>query len=248
MGPYATAGQFAQLPAPRGGGIIDITWWEPWDEDNYPLFDFVIGSLDTAYTEKQENDYSALTIWGVFGADQTANYTRASNRDGKLNTHEFETDGAPRVMLCAAWQEKLPIHELVVKVAQTCKTFKVDKLLIENKAAGISVAQELRRLYYGEDFSVQLQDPRSMDKLARLYSVQHLFAEGMIYAPSKEWAQMVINQVAVFPKGKHDDLVDTVSQALRHLRELGMLQRSAERIQEMDRAKEFTSRPLQPLY
>jgi predicted phage terminase large subunit-like protein len=248
MGPYATAGQFAQLPAPRGGGIIDITWWEPWDEDNYPLFDFIVGSLDTAYTEKQENDFSALTIWGVFGADQTKKFTRISDRGGIVNSYGSEADGAPRVMLCAAWQEKLPIHELSVKVADTCKTFKVDKLLIENKAAGISVAQELRRLYYGEDFSVQLQDPRSMDKLARLYSVQHLFAEGMIFAPNKQWAQMVINQVAVFPKGKHDDLVDTVSQALRHLREMGLLQRSAERIQEMNRAKEFVSQRVQPLY
>jgi phage terminase large subunit-like protein len=87
-----------------------------------------------------------------------------------------------------------------------------------------------------------------MDKLARLYSVQHLFAEGMIFAPNKQWAQMVINQVAVFPKGKHDDLVDTVSQALRHLREMGLLQRSAERIQDMNRAKEFVSQRVQPLY
>jgi predicted phage terminase large subunit-like protein len=146
------------------------------------------------------------------------------------------------------WQERLALHDLVIKVAKTCKFFKVDKLLIENKAAGISVAQELRRLYYNEDFSVQLQDPRSTDKLARLYSVQHLFAEGMIYAPNNDWAQIVINQVAVFPKGKHDDLVDTVSMALRHLREIGMLQRTVERIDEMERSKQHIGKPLAPLY
>ena len=249
MGPYATAGQFAQLPAPRGGGVIDPDWWQLWEADDYPLFDFVIASLDTAYTEKQENDYSALTIWGLFSADQTARSTRSVDGRGRLHSGSAEdADGAPRLMLCMGWQERLALHDLVLKVAKTCKFFKVDKLLIENKAAGISVAQELRRLYYNEDFSVQLQDPRSTDKLARLYSVQHLFAEGMIYAPNKDWAQMVINQVAVFPKGKHDDLVDTVSMALRHLREIGMLQRTVERIDEIERSKQHISKPLSPLY
>jgi predicted phage terminase large subunit-like protein len=92
---------------------------------------------------------------------------------------------------------------------------RVDKLIIEDKAAGHSVAQEIRRLYGHEDWAVQLINPGAYDKLARLYSVQHLFAEGMIYAPIKQWADLVISQMATFPRGKHDDLVDTASAALR---------------------------------
>jgi predicted phage terminase large subunit-like protein len=150
-------------------------------------------------------------------------------------------------MLMHAWQSRLELHELVEKVARTCNSLKVDKLLIENKAAGISVHQEIRRLYANERWSVQLQDPKSQDKLARLYSVQHLFAEGIVWAPDRSWADMVITQVGQFPKGKHDDLVDTVSQALRHLRELGLLTRSSERLHELEMQKQYPQKSI-PLY
>jgi hypothetical protein len=70
----------------------------------------------------------------------------------------------------------------------------------------------------------------------------------MIYAPDKDWADIVIQQVSVFPKGKHDDLVDTVSQALRHLRDLGMMQRAPERIAELDEIKRLPTKEPAPLY
>ena len=70
----------------------------------------------------------------------------------------------------------------------------------------------------------------------------------MVYAPDKHWAEEVIRQVSSFPRGKHDDLVDTVSMALRHLRELGLLTRSPERMAEIDRSKQYESRPPAPLY
>ena len=155
---------------------------------------------------------------------------------------------APKVMMMHAWQARLELHELVEKVVKTAKSLKIDKLLIENKAAGISVAQEMRRLYGNENFAVQLFDPKSQDKLSRLYSVQHLFAEGMIFAPDRQWAEMVITQVGQFPKGKHDDLVDTVSMALRHLRELGMLTRAPERIAEIESLKTYPGKGAEPLY
>ena len=147
-----------------------------------------------------------------------------------------------------AWTERLEFHDLVEKVAKTCKALKVDKLLIENKASGISVAQEMRRLYGNEGFAVQLSDPKSLDKMARLYSVQHLFSEGMIYAPDKKWTEEVITQVGQFPKGRHDDLVDTVSMSIRHLRDIGLLTRSAERIQEIEGMKTYPNKQETPLY
>jgi predicted phage terminase large subunit-like protein len=151
-------------------------------------------------------------------------------------------------MLLWAWQERLELHELVLKVQESMKKFKVDRLLIENKAAGISVAQEIRRMYGHEDFAVQLVDPKSQDKLSRLYSVQHLFAEGLIYAPDRAWADQVITQTSTFPKGKHDDLVDTVSMALKHLRELGMLVRGAEWTADLENKMDFSGSPPAPLY
>ncbi len=267
LGPFAAAGQLQQRPEPAGGGVIKTDWWQPWELESYPPFDYIIASLDTAYTTKTENDFSAMTVWGVFSAtmaEASSNFVgrsgkRESQRDREAMFDEAMrvknmtagmggSDSTPRVMLIYAWQARLELHELVSKVEQTARRMKVDKLIIENKAAGHSVAQEIRRLYNNADFAVQLVDPKAQDKLARLYSVQHLFAEGMVHAPDQSWAQEVITQTSQFPKGKHDDLVDTVSMALRHMRELGMLTRQQERVTEMENMKRYTGKQPTPLY
>jgi predicted phage terminase large subunit-like protein len=266
MGPYATAGQFQQEPTPRGGGVIKPGWWETWMEEGYPPFDYIIASIDTAYTTKTENDFSAMTVWGVFSGDySTMRAENFVNARGKFRNNaeeaarfdegikirdmlDVDPESVPRVMLMAAWQERLELSDLVTKVAATCRKFKVDKLLVEGKASGLSVAQELRRLYGAEDWAVQLINPGSLDKLARVYSIQHLFSEGMIYAPDRQWADAVIRQCEVFPKGKHDDLVDTVSQALRHLRETGLLVRAPERMAEIDAGRRHVGAEPAPLY
>ena len=209
LGPWATAGQLQQRPEPAGGGVIKREWWNLWPDEAFPPFDFIIASLDTAYTTKQENDFSALTVWGVWYGSTDTRATRTVNRYGANAEALSDTgtiDGLPKVMLMTAWQERLELHDLVEKVAKSCRALKVDKLLIENKASGISVSQEMRRMYGHEDFAVQLIDPKAQDKLARLYSVQALFSEGMVYAPDRAWADMVITQVGQFPKGRHDDL------------------------------------------
>jgi predicted phage terminase large subunit-like protein len=254
MGPFATAGQFQQSPTPRGGGVIKDAWWQLWTEPTFPPVDFIVASLDTAYGLKEENDYSALTVWGVFTGDPGVRATRMVDRYGRpkeayQGAASTMLDAVPHVILMSAWMERLPVHELIVRVAASCKDLKVDRLLIENKASGISVAQEMRRLFGFEPWAVHLIDPKSIDKLSRLYSVQHLFAESMIYAPDRDWAEMVIRQCSTFPKGKHDDLVDTVSQALKHMRECGLLTRSIERLAEIDRAVQFDNvRTPPPLY
>jgi predicted phage terminase large subunit-like protein len=220
LGPFAAAGQLQQRPRPKGGGIIKRDWWVLWDEqvsgaegiakNVFPPFEYVIGSLDTAYTTKQENDYSAMTIWGVWT-------DRQENR---------------RIMLIYAWQDRLEFPQLVKKVLESSNKFKIDKLLIESKAAGISVAQELRSHFAREDWGIQLVDPGRGDKVARAYAIQHLFSEGMIYAPDMEWAEKVITQAESFPKAAHDDLVDSMTQALIHLRLLGFAQKPVEIVAE----------------
>jgi len=245
LGPYASAGQLQQRPEPKGGGIIKRDWWKLWQDTVYPPMDYVMASLDTAYTTKTENDFSALSVWGVFSGDVVA---QAQKTEGGTITRSYNDKQSPKAMLMYAWQERLELHELIQKVAESCKLMKVDKLLIENKAAGHSVAQEIRRLYNNEKFAVQLYDPKSVDKLSRLYSVQHLFAEGMVFAPDKSWAETLITQVGTFPKGKHDDLVDTVSMSLRHLRDLGMLTRGAEFRAEIESSMQFSGKSPTPLY
>lgn len=218
LGPFQSAGQMQQRPEPKGGGILKRDYWKDWESENYPSVSYVLASIDTAYTTKEENDYSAMTVWGVFEDDNEV----------------------PRVMLMNAWRAKVEFHELVEKIAATARKFKVDQMLIENKAAGVSVAQEIRRVYGYEDWGVQLVDPKGQDKVARAYAVQHLFADELVYAPTQfSWADMVITECASFPKGKNDDLTDTCTQALRFLRTTGMLTRGSERTAELSDSLTF---------
>ncbi|WP_167378971.1 phage terminase large subunit [Rhizobium leguminosarum] len=234
LGPYGYAGQYMQAPTPRGGGIFKRDWWQLWgNEDDpddpqfrkFPSCDYIVASLDTAYTEKTENDYSALTVWGVY-------------RD------RYDM---PKAILMNAWRDRLAIHALVERAAATCRRFKVDRLLIESKASGISVSQELRRLHAAEGYGVQLLDPKGGDKVARAYAIQHLFADEMIYAPDRDWADMVITEMASFPRAPHDDLVDSATQALKHLRDVGLLIHGAEMTADLETDLAYRSEP-KPLY
>ena len=249
MGTYAASGQFQQLPTPEDGGIIKRKHWQLWDDPKFPPFDYIIASLDTAYTEKTENDPSAMTVWGVWTDDPKTHATRMLGKDGYhiVRTYD-EKEVPPRIMLMYAWQEHLEMPELIAKVADTCTRWKVSRLLIENKSVGMPVARELRRMYSGKNFGVQLEDPGSIDKMARLYSVQHLFEEGLVYCPDKAWADEVISQCMRFPKAKHDDLVDTVSMAMRYLRRSGFILRTDEVSQQYDDSRHHIGRQPEPLY
>jgi len=256
MGPYGFAGQIQQRPQPQGGGVIKDEWWQLWESKVFPAMDFVLGVLDTAYTEDTHNDPSGMMIWGVFSGDGTkhenSRMIRADSREKPADIHRDPTTGAAHAMLMYAWDERLEFHKLVEKCVKTCKAFSVDLLLIENKAAGISVAQEIRRLYANEKFSVQLFDPKSQDKLARLYSVQHIFAESMVHSPDTEWARRVMVQVGAFggkPGPKHDEYVDLTSMALRRLRDMGLLQRFAERAADLEVQRQYQrNEAAEPLY
>lgn len=239
MGAYAVAGQFQQAPEPRGGGIFKRHWWQDWNEETaaqhgcvqsgkvvFPPCEYVVASFDGAFTEEEINDPSALTIWGLW-------------RD---------RNGLPKIMLMSAWEKRLDIHSLVTETAATCKRFKVDRLLIEAKANGLSVAQEMRRLHAGEGFAVQLIDPKR-EKTARAYAVQPLFEDEMIFAPtSREWADKVISQMASFPRSAHDDLTDTCTQALKHLRDIGLAVHGAEMQRDDEYLMQHRSGRVAPLY
>lgn len=252
--PYLWAGQYQQSPTIRGGAIIRNEYWRIWNAaamaehdvklGSFPPLEFVIASLDGAFTEKKENDWSALTVWGVW----------------------LNLQGDPKVILMDAWHKRLSLHGtselvqmrgetgeefkhrqmenwgIVEHVAATCKKHKIDKLIIEAKGPGYSVAQEMRRLYSREPWVVQLYDPGQMDKVARVWTVQHLFTDGMIWRPETEWARMVEDEFGKFPKGAHDDLVDSGVQALTVLRRSGF----ASRVDEAHAALEEMLYPSRP--
>lgn len=261
MGPWAVAGQFQQTPTPRGGGIVKREWWQLWDDETaksqglssankYPPMDYIIASLDGAYTSKQENDPSALTVWGVWQrGGQSAR--RILSRSGEVADIIDDRDTIPSLMLMHAWEKRLPIHGpetirdphepdflfhrrqrenwgLVEWVIDTCNKYNVDMLLIEAKGPGLSVAQEIKRLNRVNTWGVHLVNPGNADKVARAYAIQPIFSNGTVYSPDKDWADKVITQFESFPKVKHDDLVDSTTQALKYLREKNLIRRPEE--------------------
>ena len=219
-GPIAYAGNYQQRPTPRGGNIIKRNWWQLWREPQFPSLEYIIASLDTAFTDKTSNDQSALTVWGLFRQTETR-----LNRLGG----QYESVSSPRIVLLYAWARHLEFHDLIEQVLDTCtigtkKTvgprFNVDTLLIENSAAGKPAASELSRvLGVSAPFAIELIDGNRTSKVSRVYSIEHMFSNGMIYAPDKEYADLVINQVCLFPVGRRDDLVDSTSMAIRWLRD-----------------------------
>jgi predicted phage terminase large subunit-like protein len=252
--PWVWAGQYQQRPYVKGGAIIDSDWWRLWDTGDrakYPPFEYILASLDTAYGAKSDSDHSAMTIWGIFSEDLVEGYEsrRFLDHEGR----PVETDigpkmRAPKVMLAYAFSENLQFHELIQKTVECCRRYKVDELIIEAKASGISVAQELKRLHGRERWMVRMVNPGNMDKVARLHSVVPIFTNGLVYAPNLAWAQMVINQVGQFPRGRYKDIVDTVSQALRHLRDLNMLEMREELEYDMEQSMCFGGRRDDRLY
>lgn len=238
---FMWASQYQQRPEPRGGGIFKRDWWKCWTDDvaqtykvkpgHVPPMSYVLGVLDTAYTEKEENDPCAMTVLGLWN-DKT---------------------GAPQIMLVTAWEEWLEFNALVEKTEQTCTKYRIDRLLVESKASGISVAQELRRRYSHADWAVELVDPGNGDKVARAYSVTHVFEDGLVWAPGygdgtwRMFADKVITQMAQFPKSAHFDLTDTMTMGLKYLRERNLLLRPEEHSRNV--AEELTFRGRErPLY
>jgi predicted phage terminase large subunit-like protein len=228
MGPTSVAAMFQQRPIPRGGAIIKREYWQLFEGEKFPPFDFVLASVDTAYTEKRTNDPSAMTIWGCYREAPVVSVSgRPLSRWQEIRDAAIQqTLGEPRMILLYAWQDWLAFHDLVERVIDTCTPMKgealrfpVDVVLIEGKASGISVAQELYRLLgHSGKFGVELVDPDG-DKRSRLSSIEHVFAQGVISAPDKTWAEMVIDQMSQFPYGNHDDLVDSASMAIRWCRD-----------------------------
>jgi phage terminase large subunit-like protein len=104
----------------------------------------------------------------------------------------------------------------------------VDRLLIEAKASGISAAQELRNRYVRDrPWPIQLCQVKG-DKLSRALAVQPIFTQGMIYAPARDWSDLVITEMSMFPVGRYKDLTDSASRALKYLRDVGLAETDVE--------------------
>lgn len=204
MQPQFWAAQYMQEPTSDEGALLKREWWKMWDKDRPPTCSFIIQTWDTAHETKTTNDYSACTTWGVWFD---------------------ESDGKNKVILLNAFKVRLEFPQLKQRVLEEYKEWEPECLLIEKKAAGAPLIQELRQM----DIVVQEYSPSrgtmavSNDKRARTNAVSDILFSGLVYAPDVRWAHEVINDCAEFPNGEFDDLVDCTVMALSRFRKGGFI-------------------------
>ena len=190
--------QYQQNPISDNSAIIKRDWWKWWDNVEPPRCEFIIQSWDTAHETKTVNDYSACTTWGVW--------------------YNEEDKGLPNIILLNAFRDRLEFPDLKRVAFQEWKDWEPDSFLIEKKAAGAPLIQEFRAM----GIPVQEFSPgKGQDKISRLNAVADIFASGKVWVPRTRWAEEVVDEVAAFPSGEHDDYVDNVSLVLARFRQGG---------------------------
>jgi predicted phage terminase large subunit-like protein len=198
--------QYMQQPTSETSAIVKRDWWQQWDKEDPPFCDFTLMSWDTAFEKSNRADYSACTTWGVFYQE---------NPDtGKTDTN---------IILLNAFRDRMEFPELKRVAIEHYKEWNPDSVIIEKKASGAPLIYELRAM----GIPVQEFTPvKGNDKISRLNAVSDLFASGRVWAPNTHWAEEVIDEVASFPSGEHDDYVDSVSLALMRFRKGGYIRTS----------------------
>jgi predicted phage terminase large subunit-like protein len=189
---------YQQSPIIDGGNILRRDWWRKWDGKHPPECSYILQSWDTAFSDKDSktNSYSARTTWGVF-------------RDRQEKT---------ALILIEAWRGRVDYPTLRAEALKSYREHKPDCVLIEKKASGQSLLQDMRR----SGVPVAEYQP-DRDKVSRAYAVQAMLESGQIYYPPRRWADDVIDECAQFPHGATSDYVDTCTQAWLRIRNAGLL-------------------------
>jgi predicted phage terminase large subunit-like protein len=190
--------QYMQNPTAQESAIIkksDIMWWP---KEDPPKVDFTVQGWDTALTTKQRSDYSVCQTWGVWTTEEGVNNAILLNRvKGK---YEF-----PELKRMALEQEK---------------EWTPDSLIIETKASGQPLVDELRR---SGIFVQEFSPGKGQDKIARVNAISDMFASHQVWFPETRWATEVVDEILAFPSGVNDDEVDTMTLCLMRIRQGGLL-------------------------
>lgn len=250
LGPYMAAGRLQQEPSPATGGLLDKAWWKLWDapDGQFPPCHFVMASADTAFTENESNDPTGFVVLGVWTdpVDRIDKVMLLYAWRKFLNLRGVDCERGDRESYSEWKQRTYKRWGLIEWIGDSCKKFQVDHLVVESKASGLSVIQEMKRLYAGEGWHIEGKTPEG-DKVARAVSVQGLLSGGLVYAPDRDWAATVIEETSVFPRHRYRDLTDALTQGLSHLRKLGRL-RHQEEVREAELLAGRFQPELVPLY
>ena len=209
--------QYMQNPTSEEGALIKREWWRPWEHEELPPLEHVIQSYDTAFMKKQTADFSAITTWGVFRPSE---------------------DDPPNLILVDAVKARYEFPELRRVALEQYGYWNPETVIIESKASGLPLTYELRKMGIPV---INFTPSKGNDKHTRVNAVSPMFESGLIWAPKEmEFAQEVIEECAAFPYGDHDDLVDSMTQALMRFRQGGLINHPEDYIDEPVEPKQRT--------
>ncbi|MGL4882232.1 MAG: phage terminase large subunit, partial [Waterburya sp.] len=179
------AGRHQQAPYPLGGGIFKEKWWQYYTE--LPKIERMVWAWDTAFKTQTQNDPSCGVCVGV-------------------------SKNAYYILDCIT--DRLEYPELKRRVKQAYDKYKTNAMLVEDKASGQSLIQELKRDTRLPVLPVKVET----DKLSRAVAFTPTIESGKVYLPEDApWVADFIAEFASFPNGAHDDRVDALGMALRYL-------------------------------
>ena len=185
IGEYNFAGQYQQSPAPLGGGLVKEAWFKRYSENERPeSFERVVQSWDTANKATELSDFSVCTTWGIRGKN---------------------------LYLLGLLRQRLEYPALKRAVREQQNLFDATEVLIEDKASGTQLIQEL--IADGCHRVTRYQP--TTDKTMRLNAQTAIIENGFVYIPeSAPWLAEYLHEMTVFPNGKHADQVDSTAQFL----------------------------------
>ena len=192
--------QYQQNPVGNESAIVKRDWWKIWEADRPPSCEYILQTWDTAFEKNNRADYSAGTTWGVFKND--------------------EDYGNSNLILLNTYKKRVEYPDLKRDVLAEYNMYEPDGVLIEKKASGAPLIYDLRAM----GIPVQEFTPgKGQDKVARLNAVSDIIASGKVWVPNTRWAEELVDEIAEFPSGEHDDLVDATTLALMRFRQGGFL-------------------------
>jgi predicted phage terminase large subunit-like protein len=194
--------QYMQRPTSEESAVIKREWWRTWTRNYPPAVDHVIMTWDTAYEKHNKADYSAMTVWGIFDYVDDEGVTQNN------------------IILLDAQKQRVEFPELKQWVYDSYMEWKPDTMIVEKRASGASLIQELRRMGIPVG---EFMPTRGNDKYSRLVAVADVFSSGFVWAPDTKWAEDLIEEVASFPAGANDDLTDCLSLAINRYRQGGLV-------------------------
>ena len=201
--------QYMQNPTSEEGALIKREWWGNWEDDEMPPLQHIIQSYDTAFMKKESADFSAITTWGVFQENE---------------------DSPPSLILVDSLKGRYEFQELRRIALEQYGYWNPETVIIESKDSGLPLTYELRKMGIPV---INFTPSKGNDKHTRVNAVSPLFESGRIWAPKEmEFAQEVIEECAAFPYGDHDDLVDSMTQALMRFRQGGLMSHPEDYIDE----------------